>query len=151
MLQNGVSFHFMSAQEKSVNKTKIYEFLKKDQQLLQEMFAELDQVNQNDLLGDKKIRGWEIIKKHFSLRASQDVSHLPQDFQYAWERKMLSNIEWLNLVFDLKHTNKNGEIMISAEKEIAFEKMRELKLLTENLQNVAESYGVELDNFGNLK
>ena len=81
----------------SQTQAKIYEFLQKDRQLYREMSEKIQVVEIPDRL--------PIIKTYYEIREKMDNSELPEDFQYAWEKKPLCcrskqyTPVWLCLVF----------------------------------------------------
>lgn len=122
--------------------SKIYNFLKKDLQIQKEMADKFgDSTKQDNLV---------IIKEYYEIREKQDVSALPQDFQFAWEKAILNDVEWINFTYHLRKFNGEGIVKTEAQKEIANAKIEEGKRFDYELRSVARLYGVEFDANGNL-
>ena len=89
-----------------------------------------------------------IIKKYYEAREKQDLSGLPEDFRYAWEKKILNDVEWANFIYHLRNFNGEGIIKTEAQKEIIEVKIMENRKVDYDLISVSESYGLEFDEFG---
>ena len=126
----------------SQTQAKIYEFLQKDRQLYREMSEKIQVVEIPDRL--------PIIKTYYEIRGKMDNSELPEDFQYAREKKILSDVEWVGFMYHLRAFNHNGIIKTEAQKEIVDEKIAESRTLDNNLVSVARRYGIKFDANNNL-
>lgn len=119
---------------------KIYNFLLRDKDLLHEMSEKMIAVPVPERIG--------IIKDYYVIREKQDLSGLPEDFRFAWEKKILNDVEWANFIYHLRNFNGKGIIKTEAQKEIINEKIAESRKVDYELISVSESYGLEFDEFG---
>lgn len=144
----GISnFSFFNSEINEENRVKIYNFLKKDREIIQEMRKAL---SNNDAKTENKVRNWEIIQAHYKIRAKQNLSDLPEDFRYAWERSIFHILEWMEFTNYLREKKSKVVIESQAEEKIAEEKIAEGKRLQEKLISVAKKYGIKFDENYNL-
>ncbi len=139
---NLTGFNLFNSEINEENRVKVYSFLKKDKQILQEMNKAM---KENDAKIETKISKWEIIQAYYKVRAKQSVSDLPSDFRYAWERKTFQILEWMEFTNYLREKKSKAVIESQAEKKIAEEKISEGKRLQENLISVAQKYGIKFE------
>ena len=84
---------FFSRNQDPLAQAKIYNFLHKDRQIYFETFRRSE-----GLYKVEPTEGFGNLKKYYELREKLDVSDLPNDFQYAWERMIVNDNEWLELI-----------------------------------------------------
>ena len=116
---------------------KIYNFLQKDKQIVFEMYEKVTATEIPNRVS--------IIKDYYEKREKLDTSDFPEDFRYAWENKILADVEWAQFLNHLKNFNKNGTIETQAEKEIADKKIAEMREFDHKLITIASRYGIEFD------
>ena len=136
---------FLFRENNPQTQAKIYELLKKDRQIYFETFTRSEKIpnaDPNELCGK--------LKKYHAMREKLDVSELPKDFQYAWERVLISDLEWVEFISHLRNFNGDGAIRTDAQKEIADFKVHESRRFEFEMRDIASSYGVEFDKDGNL-
>ena len=121
---------------------KIYNFLRKDLDIQREMSKKFDATDRS--------RNVLVFKEYYEMREKLDTSDLPEDFRDAWEKKILSEVEWIGFMFHLKNFNHLGTIETKAEKEIADEKTTKSRLLDDKFVAVAKRYGIKFDANNNL-
>ena len=136
---------FLFRENNPQTQAKIYELLKKDRQIYLETFRRSE-----GLYKAEPIEGFGNLKKYYLLREKLDVSDLPKDFQYAWERVLVSDLEWVEFMSHLRNFNGDGAIRTDAQKEIADFKVHESRRFEFEMRDIASSYGVEFDRDGNL-
>lgn len=138
---------FSNSENTPENQSKIYNFLVNDKRLLGKMSQEMAR---NDEQKEKNIRNWDIIKKYYEIRLSQNNSNLPEEFRNAWERKIISQLEWVEFANHIRIFKNDSSIQTRAEKEMIEAKMAEGDRIDDEFIRVAESFGIEFDENKNF-
>lgn len=122
---------------------KIYNFLQKDRELDLEMYEKSKTADS----GDEVLANW---KYHKELKFKLNTADLPDDFRYAWEKRISSDINWINFFSYFRMSNPESVLKTDAQNEL-FEKIDyEYGQASQEFDSVIKSYGIEYNDDGEL-
>lgn len=121
---------------------KIYEFLLKDQQINLESYEKSK--------ADETGKVLEIWKQYKELKFKLDTSDLPEDFRNAWEKRISSDIDWINFFYYFRKSNSQMILKTDAQIEIFEQKDAEYRRACREFDQIIESYGIGYDKNGEL-
>jgi hypothetical protein len=121
---------------------KIYNFLLKEQQINLEMFEKAKQTEMENSL--------EVWKKYKEEKFKLDTAGLPEDFRNAWEKRISSEIDWINFFSYFRKTDPKMILKTDAQIEIFEQKDADYSRASHNFEQVIKSYGIGYDKNGEL-
>jgi hypothetical protein len=134
----------MKRETNPATQLKIYKFLKKDLENRRESSKiERDETGRNV---------WSFIKrreKYIEVSVQMNTQDLPEDFQAVWQKHLNLCQQWLDFIKNLE-SMPTQTILNAREIKVADKQIAEQKYVEDELDSIANSYGVEVDSSGNV-